>query len=128
MSWSTICANASISVTPGSETLWSVHSGQRCWIRRLGRWTSALKRGSSRLGVGRGMSRAPGCGGELAGPFVGDDVEREDQVAGVVVAADLVVQVDVDDPGGDRAETDVDVADVDARLPPFQGHPDLVGQ
>ena len=29
-------ANVSISVTPGSDTLWSVHSGQRRWTMPLG--------------------------------------------------------------------------------------------
>lgn len=30
--WSAMCATVSTSVTPGSETLWSVHSGARCWM------------------------------------------------------------------------------------------------
>ena len=55
-------ANVSIRVTPGSETLWSVHSGQRCWTSRLASSTRSWKRRSSRLGAGRGIS-APGLRG-----------------------------------------------------------------
>ncbi len=30
--WSAMWATVSTRVTPGSETLWSVHSGARCWM------------------------------------------------------------------------------------------------
>ena len=41
---SVIQAYSSISATPGSETLWSVHSGQSRWIRRLDSSTMSWKR------------------------------------------------------------------------------------
>src|SRR5436190_21530266 len=115
-------ANVSIRVTPGSETLWSVHSGQRCCTIRLASSTRSWNRRSSRFGIGRLMSLGSPrrCSrrseaGE-AKNVVGyssirllvrrDDVEREDQVAGVVGAADGVLDVDVEDPAVDGVEAD----------------------
>src|SRR5690349_598780 len=118
MSWSTICANASISVTPGSETLWSVHSGQRCWTSRLASSTRSWKCRSSRSGAGSISSRSQcwcdGRGLDRLG-LVGDHVEREDQVAGVAVTDDLVAHVHVERADVDRIEGDLHVEDVDPR-------------
>src|SRR5690349_11139475 len=93
-------ATVSMSVTPGSDTLWSVHSGQRRCTMRFASSTRSWNRRSSRFGVGStsGTSaRRPGGararGG--AGALVGDRVEGEDEVAGVVRAAQRVLHVDV---------------------------------
>src|SRR5262245_9271517 len=111
-------AKVSISVTPGSDTLWSVHSGQRCWTMRLASSTRSWKRRSSRFGTGSAIGLA----------FFGDNVEREHEVARVVVAAQLVADVDEQDALVDAVEVDQDVVQVDARLPALQRQPHLVGQ
>src|SRR3954465_8201291 len=46
-------ANASMRVTPGSETLWSVQVGQRCCTMRLASSTRSWNGRSSRWGAGR---------------------------------------------------------------------------
>ncbi len=66
-------AKVSINVTPGSETLWSVHSGQRRCTSRFASSTRSWNRRSSRFGAGSISSRSrlrgscrrgrPGCGG-----------------------------------------------------------------
>ena len=61
-------ANASMSVTPGSETLWSVHSGQRCWTRRLASSTRSWKRRSSRLGAKAHVRTTSRAGAPLPAP------------------------------------------------------------
>src|SRR6476661_8944159 len=131
ISWSTICANASISVTPGSETLWSVHSGHRCWTSRFASSTRSWKCRSSRLGAGSTMSPSPfggrqlgqGGGGDRGHGtgLLGNDIEREHQVADVVGASDRVVDVDVQRPQVSLIEADQHVLHVDAGLPQFQG-------
>src|SRR5688572_17307775 len=133
-------AKVSMSVTPGSDTLWSVHVGQRCWTSRLASSTRSWKRRSSRFGAGSmsgvpsGENRPVRLGGErrpgrLEGPgrerparlvVAGDDVERKDQVARVVQPADLVADVDVERAGLHAREADDDIANLDPRLPTFQ--------
>src|SRR3712207_2494541 len=133
MSWSTIWAKASISVTPGSETLWSVHSGQRCWTSRLASSTRSWKERSSRSGTGSTVSALqPGHGaavrpGRRGAGVLGDDVEGEDEVARVVGAPDGVAQVDVDGPGVGAVEPDPHVDHLDAGFPARQCGADLVG-
>src|SRR3954454_23398026 len=114
--WSTMNANVSISVTPGSKTLWSVHSGQRRCTMRFASSTRSWNRRSSRSGAGSAIS-AHLCA------FVGrDHVEREDEVARVVRAAERVVHLDVEHALIDGLEAHCDVLEVDPRLPPFDGH------
>src|SRR5215475_14135553 len=148
-----MCANVSISVTPGSETLWSVHSGQRCWTRRSSRFgagsgTSAHRPGCERVppGTVRPRTAAPGAvdaddarpgpvgpgaverGTVESGSVVrGNHVEREDEVAWAVGAADRVADVDVEGAGVHGVEADRDVGDLDARLPALQRQAHLVG-
>src|SRR6266550_1977198 len=110
-------ANVSMSVTPGSETLWSVHSGQRRCTRRFASSTRSWKRRSSRFGAGSTM----GSG------LRGDHIEGKDEVARVVGPADHVLDVDVDRGGLLGVDRDVDALDVDPGLPPFQGALHLVG-
>src|SRR3954453_23266926 len=131
MSWSTICANASIRVTPGSETLWSDHCGQLCWTWRFASSTRSWKVRSSRLGAVSAMSAAScdrGCRRlSLETVVLGDHVEREHQVAWLVDAADRVGDVDVEPSGLDVVEADPDVHEVDPGLPALEGHLDVVG-
>src|SRR5688500_19718092 len=88
MSWSVIHANVSMSVTPGSDALWSVHSGQRCCTRRLASSTRSWNRRSSRLGTGSAI---------VSSSLAGDHVERENEVVAVVGLLQPVVDVDVQD-------------------------------
>src|SRR4051794_18108035 len=113
-------ANVSISVTPGSDTLWSVHSGQRRWTSRFASSTRSWKRRSSRFGTGRAMS--------VVASVFGGGVKGENGVALVVVRLDLIVDVDVELVALHRVDGDVDEFDVDARLPPLQRLVDLVRQ
>src|SRR5262245_32700356 len=111
---SVIQANSSISVTPGSETLWSVQSGQYWGMRRLASSTRSWKvRGSTR-------------GGSIATLLLPrDDVERVDEAA--LGAGRLDPVADVDHEGGDvlGVGDHPDVDHLDARLPPGQGVADL---
>src|SRR3954447_24690020 len=117
-------ANVSISVTPGSETLWSVHSGQRCWTRRFASSTRSWKRRSSRFGAGSGMSGLVvgerGAGREGGRPLLRDQVEGEDEVARVVRQARRVADVDQERRRVVGVRRDDDVLDVDARLPALE--------
>src|SRR2546421_5891948 len=108
-----------MSATPGSDTLWSVHSGQYRVIRRFASSTMSWKRRSSRFGAGKLMPD-PQCSwrigaavrhearwhpvhGSLADArsrrwlLVGDHVERVHQVAVVVGGPHVVVDLDADD-------------------------------
>src|SRR6516162_1609985 len=107
-------------VTPGSETLWSVQSGQCRITWRLASSTSSWKRRSSRFGVGSAIS--------VVASFVGNAVEGEDQVAAVVRALLDILDVDVQHVGGVRVGGRGHVHDVDAWFPPKQRGPDLVSQ
>src|SRR3954468_23042572 len=107
-----------MSVIPGSETLWSVHSGERCWIYRLASSTNCWKRRSSRLGEGRAMSLDTFRGG--------DHVEREDEVARVVGAADGVPDIDQQHRRVVLGGGHLDVRHLDARLPAVQAGAHLV--
>src|SRR4029450_3572560 len=102
-----------MSVTPGSCTLWSVHSGHRCWTSRLASSTSDWNVRSSRWGAGNGMGPRLRLGGER--------VEGEHQVAGIVRAPDGVRDPDVHDADAVLLERDVDVLHRDARLPAVEG-------
>src|SRR3954453_12026276 len=117
-SWSIMNANVSISVTPGSDTLWSVHSGQRCWTIRLASSTRSWNRRSSRFGTGSAIGLA----------FFGDHIEREHEVARVVVAAQPIADVDEQHALVHPVEVHQHVVQVDARLPALQRQPHLVGQ
>src|SRR6185312_11884945 len=132
MSWSTIIATVSISVIPGSEMLCSDHSGQRRCTNLRASSTRFWKVRSSRLGVGstsgsirRGQRRIGGARNRFR--FVRDDVEREDQVAFGVVAADAVEDVDVEGADVDAVEADANLFDVYAGLPHVQRGPHFVG-
>src|SRR3954453_8060968 len=96
-------ANASSSTTPGSWTLWSVHSGHWRCTMRLASSTSSWKRRSSRFGAGSGMST-----------FFGNHVEREHEVAGVVRASAGVNDVDIQERPVGVVDRDLDADDVDA--------------
>ena len=72
--WSVMYANVSMSVIPGSDTLWSVHSGHWRITIRLASSTRSWKRRSSRSGAGSAISSrsrlpgwcrtgTPGCAG-----------------------------------------------------------------
>src|SRR5689334_9432016 len=103
---------------PGSETLWSVHSGQRVCTKRLASSTRPWKVRSSRLGAGNISDLQLGRGVDGAGQLlVGDHVERKDQVARVVAADDLVCHVDVYRPSFDPVVAHADLLDHDAGLP-----------
>src|SRR5581483_7969175 len=78
-----------MSVTPGSETLWLVHSGQKRGISRLASSTMSWNFRSSSSGAGNGMA----CS---LFRLVRDDVERIDQIAAVVGCLDPVDDVDAD--------------------------------
>src|SRR5947209_8390197 len=106
-----------MSVTPGSETLWSVHSGQRRCTMRFASSTRSWKRRSSRFGAGSTMGSA----------LRGNDVEGEHEVARVVGPADHVLDVDEDRGWLLGVDGHVDALDVDPRLPPLQRLLDLVG-
>src|SRR5712671_3912057 len=96
MSWSVIQANVSMSVTPGSETLWSVHSGHFCWTSRLASSTRSWKRRSSRFGPGRAMLiHLPPCC-LRSRRTRRDYVEGEDQVARIIGFADGIADIDID--------------------------------
>src|SRR5690348_6737767 len=100
-----------MSATPGSETLWSVHSGQYRVMCRLASSTMSWKRRSSRFGAGKLMlspvrfaarlvpHRKPAGrhGARLRSrrlPVLRDHVERMDQVAMVVGRAHGVRDLD----------------------------------
>src|SRR4051812_18641347 len=112
MSWSTIIAKVSMRVTPGSETLWSVQSGKVDCTYRLASSTRSWNVRSSSRGAGRLMSSprpsdrkghrcegagpvVPGHGGVLV---LGDHVEREDEVAGIVAPPQVIGDLDEEDP------------------------------
>src|SRR5437868_4609196 len=97
-------------VTPGSWTLWSVHSGQRRWTSRLASSTKSWNLRSSRSGAGSA----------IASVLLGDGVEGDDEVAPVVGAAHDVRHVDQRQAGTVRVEGHLDVLDVDPRLPAEQ--------
>src|SRR5690242_15705856 len=101
-------ANVSMSVTPGSDTLWSVHSGQRCCTSRLASSTRSWKRRSSRFGTGSAI---------VCSLLAGDHVEREDEVVAAVRCLQPVVDVDVEHGLVLRRLEDIDRLDVDAVLP-----------
>src|SRR6476646_6686096 len=116
-----------MSVTPGSDTLWSVHSGHFCWTSRLESSTRSWKRRSSRFGTGRAIVTALRlCGGSLGLSLAGDHVEREHEVAAIVRRPDLVADVEVEDPGVGRVEANRDVHDVDTGPPPAERPADFV--
>src|SRR5437588_6068935 len=104
-------------VTPGSETLWSVHSGQFRWTRCLASSTRSWKRRSSRFWAGS----------TIALGLRRDDVEGEDEVAGVVGTPDHVPDVDVDGRGVLRVRSHVDLLHRDPGFPALQRPLDLVG-
>src|SRR4051812_38649823 len=104
---SVIQANSSISATPGSDRLWSVHFGQYWGISRLASSTMSWKRRSSRVGVGRGISS-----------LLGDHVKGEDKVASVVRRPDRIGQGDQHSRGVAGVRADGHALEVDARLPP----------
>src|SRR5262249_34484614 len=101
---------------PGSETLWSVHSGQRCCTSRLASSTRSWKRRSSRLGTGSAI---------VSSSLAWDHVEREDEVVAVVRPLHVVVDIDVEDRRVFAVEQDVHAVDVDPVLPHRQGPGDL---
>src|SRR5437762_3355560 len=114
-----------MSVTPGSDTLWSVHSGQRCWTIRLASSTRSWNRRSSRLGAGSGTSLLPQCGGWLMIhlrrlALGGNDVERKHQVARIVAPSDRIGDVDVERRPVAGVRHDVDPEHIDPRFPPLQ--------
>src|SRR6478672_3132478 len=114
-------------VTPGSDTLWSVHSGHFCWTSRFASSTRSWKRRSSRFGTGRAMSRRS-CYLGLAGRFLGrDHVERKDEVARVVGGAERVAHVDVEHGLVGRIGVDRDALQLDSGLPALERDPDLGG-
>src|SRR6516164_10966758 len=92
-------ANVSIKVTPGSVTLWSVHSGHRAITSRLASSTSSWNPLSSRFGAGSAISAHPP---HEVPPrplsqlllVSGDGIEREYEVARIVRAFDRVRNVD----------------------------------
>src|SRR5690349_15339224 len=104
--------------------LWSDHSGHRSRTNLRASSTSPWKVRSSRFGASS-MSEhsAVQCrnmlGNNLFG-LIGNDIEREDEVALIVVAADHVDHVDVERAQFDLIEADANVFDVDARLPPVE--------
>src|SRR3954468_15279766 len=108
-----------MSVTPGSDTLWSVHSGPFCWTRRLASSTRSWKRRSSRLGTGRAI----GC--LLDSVAAGDHVEREHEVPPVVGRLDHVADIDVERGHVDAVDGDDHVVDLDPGLPAPQRLLDL---
>src|SRR5579864_9556788 len=128
MSWSTIWAKASMSVTPGSETLWSVHVGHRRWTIRFASSTRPWKVRSSRFGAGNisdtHFYRGRGARGLQF--VLRYHVEREHQVSGVVRREDDVRHVDVQDAGVDGPEADAYVLHVDAWLPALERLADVV--
>src|SRR5690625_4631433 len=87
-------------------------------MRRLASSTRSWKRRSSKLGAGS-MS------GALL--VVGNHIEREHQVAGVVGAADRVGNVDVQHAVFRVVDTHRDGAQLDARLPAIQAYPHRIG-
>src|SRR5687767_2081564 len=105
-----------MSTTPGSCTLWSVHSGHWRCTMRFASSTSSWKRRSSRFGAGNGMSA-----------FLGDHIEREHEVAGIVGSAARVGNIDIEQRVISVIDGDLDADDVDARLPPQQRLPHLIG-
>src|SRR5438270_2013390 len=107
-------------VTPGSETLWSVHSGHFCWTRRLASSTRSWKRRSSRFGTGSAMLTLLQPQIARSCLFCRNHVEGEDQVARIVGFPDRVADVDVQDARVLGIKADDDVADIDARLPATQ--------
>src|SRR5262245_38889739 len=101
-------------MTPGSETLWSVHSGQYCGMRRFASSTRSWKLRGSTIGASMRLL------------LTRYQVERVDQVALGVRRPDEVADVDEE---RDRAwlvagvhllDRDVLGTDLDARLPPVE--------
>src|SRR2546423_10167427 len=126
-----------MSATPGSDTLWSVHSGQYRVIRRFASSTMSWKRRSSRFGAGKLMpdprfaavrhkARWHPVHGSLADArsrrwlLVGDHIERVHQVAVVVGGPHVVVDLDADDRVVIRVGRRGHRVERDARLPPGQ--------
>src|SRR5215471_17170246 len=125
-------ANVSIKVTPGSETLWSVHSGHLVMIIRLASSTSSWNRLSSRFGTGSGISAHPPHGVPPRPPsrlllVFRDRVERKHEVARVVSAIDDVRDVDAQHAGLVRLRRHHDVGNSGPRLPLRQRRADLGG-
>src|SRR5581483_7269381 len=110
-------AKASMSVTPGSETLWSVQVGHRCCTSRLASSTRSWNRRSSRLGAGS----------TVVSLLRRDHIEGEDEVAGVVGAAAHVVDLDPQGGGGHGIHRHVDLDDLHSGFPALQRGADLVG-
>src|SRR5262245_3048041 len=104
---SVIHANSSISITPGSLTLWSVHSGQYSGIRRLASSTRSWNVRGSIAGAGT-----------LA--LTWNQIERIDQVAFGVGGSDPVADVDDQQAILVTVRFDVAAGDFDARLPPAE--------
>src|SRR4051794_21025686 len=97
-----------MSVTPGSDTLWSVHSGQRCCTSRLASSTRAWNRRSSRFGTGSAI---------VSSSLAGDHVEGEYEVVAAVRCLQPVMDVDVEDGLVFGGLEHVDRLDVHAVLP-----------
>src|SRR5215472_17409448 len=108
-------ANVSIRVTPGSDTLWSVHSGQRRWTNRLASSTRFWNRRSSRFGTGNAITSL----------LFRYHVERKHQAAGVVRTFLLIDDVDVEGVAGVFVDADLDALDFDPGLPERQRSLDL---
>src|SRR3954447_6102701 len=103
---SLIHANSSIIATPGSDKLWSVHSGQYRGMRRLASSTMSWNRRSSRVG-----------GGSVMSSLLGDHVEGVDEVVAGVGRPDRVRETDQHPRGVAGVGNRPDVVELDARLP-----------
>src|SRR4051794_37160381 len=139
---SVIHANSSISVMPGSETLCSVHSGHAREIRVRASETRSWKRRSSSsisgsltrpcLSSRRGSEppgELPAASQHARGSFAllrRDHVERVDEVALGVDGANLVADVDGQQPAAGLREVERDRLDLDARLPALESDADRV--
>src|SRR5215471_17443138 len=110
MSWSVMYANVSMSVTPGSDTLWSVHSGQRRWTSRLASSTRFWNRRSSRFGTGNAITSL----------LFGYHVEGKHQAPRVVRTFLLIDDMDIEGVTGVFIDADLDALDLDSRLPERQ--------
>ncbi len=111
-------------VIPGSEMLWSLHSGHLSCTRRRASSTSCWKVLSSRFGAGSTSVTSSGGrfdGGERIGGLVDDQIEREDEIADVVALAERVGDVDVAGRRDGRVESDDHVDHVDSWFPPGEG-------
>src|SRR5437763_58710 len=100
-----------MSATPGSETLWLVHSGQNCGISRLASSTMSWNRRSSRFGAGSAMSVL----------LARDHVERVHEVAFVVRRAHDVLHEDAHQARVVIVGQYDDLVDVDPWLPLCDG-------